>query len=53
MSELGGKLLNFVRFPRSSSILDHSDYIISTTSPAEVSEQVEKVETNFKLCSRI
>ena len=48
MPELGGNLLNLVRFPRSSSIFDYSDYIISTTttSLAELVEQVETVETN-------
>ena len=45
MPELGGNLLNLVRFPRSSSIFDYSDYIIptTTTSLAEVAEQVETV----------
>ena len=28
MSELGGNLLNLVRFPRSSNIFNYSDYIL-------------------------
>lgn len=32
MPELGGNLLNLLRFPRGSSIFDYSDYIISTTT---------------------
>ena len=52
MPELGGNLLNLVRFPRSSSIFDYSDYIISTTTNNNRAEVLYASKYLITGCSR-